>query len=220
MKHLRTLAVLLLFISICAAAFAAKVPTPSEFLGFTVGADRTLADYKQISSYFAELAKDSPRVQVQHLGPTTQGNDMIMAVISSPENLKNKARYQEIARKLADPHGLTKDQIDALVKEGKAIVLVTCAIHASEIGATQMSMEWAHALATSEDPAIKQRLDNVILLLVPSLNPDGNMMEVEWYRKNLGTKYEGSRMPWMYHHYVGHDNNRDWYMLTQKERRP
>lgn len=218
MRNLRSFAVLVLFLSLGAAAFAAnKVPTPSEFLGFSVGADRTLADYKQIFSYFTELAKDSPRVQIERLGTTTLGNDMIMAVISSPENLKNKARYQEIARKLADPRGLPQEQIEALVKEGKTIVLVTCSIHASEIGATQMSMEWAHALATSDDPAIKRRLDNVILLLVPSLNPDGNIMEVDWYRQNLGTKYEGSRMPWMYHHYVGHDNNRDWYMLTQKE---
>jgi hypothetical protein len=218
MKHLRTVAVLLLFVSLCVVAFAAaKVPSPSEFLGFTVGADRQLADYKQLSAYFAELAKHSPRVQIENLGKTTLGNDMIMAIISSEQNLKNKARYQEIARKLADPRGLTQEQIDTLVREGKTVVLVTCAIHASEIGSTQMSMEWAHALATSEDPAIKQRLDNVILLLVPSLNPDGNIMEVDWYRKHLGTKYEGSRMPWMYHYYVGHDNNRDWYMLTQKE---
>jgi hypothetical protein len=218
MKRVFNLAVLALCLSFAAGVFAAnKVPTPSEFLGFTVGADHQLADYKQISAYFAELAKDSPRVQIEHLGPTTQGNDMILAAISTPENLKNKARYQEIARNLADPRGLTQQQIDALVKEGKTIVLVTCAIHASEIGSTQMSMEWAYALATSEDPVVKQRLENVILLLVPSLNPDGNIMEVNWYRKNLGTKYEGSRMPWMYHQYVGHDNNRDWFMLTQKE---
>ena len=82
-----------------------------------------------------------------------------------------------------------------------------------------MAMEWAHALATAQDAETKRRLDEVVLLLVPSLNPDGQIMETEWYRKHLGTRYEGGRMPWLYHHYVGHDNNRDWFMLTQKETR-
>ena len=194
-----------------------KIPTPSEFLAFEVGADRTLADYRQIVSYFHALASASKRIEIENLGPTTLGNDMIMAVISSEENLKNKGKYREIAKKLADPRGLSQSEIDNLVHSGKAIVLVTCGIHASEIGASQMSMEWAHALVTDKDAETIRQLDNVILLLVPSLNPDGQIMEVEWYRKNLGTQFEGGRMPWLYHHYVGHDNNRDWYMLTQKE---
>jgi len=196
---------------------AAEPPTPSQFLRFTVGADRQLADYSQISAYFKALAASSPRIQIENLGPTTQGRDLLMAVISSEANLKNKARYMEIARKVADPRGLGEAQVEALAKEGRAIVLVTCSIHASEIGATQMAMEWAHALATAKDPETQRRLDKVILLLVPSLNPDGQVMEIEYYRKNLGTKYEGGRLPWLYHPYVGHDNNRDWYMLTQKE---
>jgi len=199
------------------SSVAAEPPSPSQFLKFTVGEDRQLADYGQITAYFKALAAASPRVQIENLGPTTQGRDMIMAVISSEANLRAKAKYQDIARKLADPRGLSEAQIDALSKEGKAIVLVSCSIHASEIGATQMAMEWAHALATAKDAETLRRLDKVILLLVPSLNPDGQMMETEYYRKNLGTKYEGGRLPYLYHPYVGHDNNRDWYMLTQKE---
>jgi hypothetical protein len=199
------------------SAAAAEPPSPSQFLKFTLGEDRKLADYGQITAYFKALAAVSPRVQIENLGPTTQGRDMIMAVISSEANLRSKAKYQEIARKLADPRGLSDLQVDALAKEGKAIVLVTCSIHASEIGATQMAMEWAHALATAKDPETLRRLDKVILLLVPSLNPDGQVMETEYYRKNLGTKYEGGRLPYLYQPYVGHDNNRDWYMLTQKE---
>jgi hypothetical protein len=178
-----------------------------------------LADYRQIASYFKALAASSPRIQVENLGSTTLGNELLLAAISSEENLKNVKRYQEIARKLADPRGLSDAQIDSLVNEGKVIVLVTCNIHASEIGSSQMAMEWAHALVTAEDAETSRRLDQVILLLVPSLNPDGQIMETEWYRKNLGTKYEGMRLPWLYHHYVGHDNNRDWFMLTQKETR-
>jgi len=196
---------------------AAHAPTPSEFLGFEVGADRKLADYKQISSYFKALAGASPRVQVEVLGKTTLGEDMFMAVISTPENLANKARYKEIARKLADPRGLTSQQIDQLAHDGKTILLLTCNIHSTEIGSSQMAMEWAYQLATTQDPEILRRLNDSIVLLVPSLNPDGETMVTDWYRKYLGTKYEGGPMPYLYHHYVGHDDNRDWFMLTQIE---
>ena len=199
------------------AAQSSRVPTPSEHLGFEVGADRKLADYEQVVSYFRKLDECSDRLEIENLGPTTQGRPLIQAVISSEENLKNKRKYQEIARKLADPRGLSPSEIESLVSEGKAIVLVTCNIHASEIGATQMAMEWAYGLVTAQDEETQRRLKNVILLLAPSINPDGMTMEVEWYRKYLGTPFEGGRMPWLYHQYVGHDNNRDWFMLTQKE---
>jgi hypothetical protein len=210
-------AVLLSFVP--AAAFAARIPTPSEALGFTVGADKQLADYRQIAGYFKTLAAASPRVQIQVLGKTTLGEDMFMAIISSEENIANLAKIRETSRKLADPRGLSEAETNALAKDGKVVLLITCNIHSTEIGASQMAMEWAHALASATDAETKRRLDRVVLLLLPSLNPDGQIMETEWYRKNLGTKFEGSRMPWLYHHYVGHDDNRDWYMLTQKETR-
>ena len=221
----RSIGFCLLFIAalpLSAAIVDAQSPgvqTPSQFLGFEVGADRQLADYKQIAAYLNALEKTSGRIEIEHLGPTTLGNDMVMAVISTEENLKNKKLYQDIAKKLADPRGLSAKEIEALVHRGKAIVLVTCNIHSTEIGATQMVMEWAFSLATAQDPETMRRLDNVILLVVPSLNPDGQLMEVAWYRKYLGTKFEGGRMPWLYHPYAGHDDNRDWYMLTQKETR-
>ncbi|MCX6144283.1 MAG: M14 family metallopeptidase [Ignavibacteriales bacterium] len=212
----------IVFVAFCVFACStvvgqSKVQTPSQFLGFEVGADRQLADYKQIVSYLNHLAKGSERIEIESLGATTLGNDMIMAVISSEENLKNKSKYQEIARKLADPRGLSQKEIQGLVEGGKAIVLVTCNIHSTEIGSTQMVLEWAHSLVTAQDEETRRRLDNVILLILPSLNPDGQLMEVEWYRKYVGTKYEGGRSPFLYHPYVGHDDNRDWYMLTQKE---
>ncbi len=200
-------------------ALGAKISTPSESLGFSVGADRQLADYRQIATYFKALAAGSPRVKIEMLGKTTLGEDMFLAVISSEENIQNLPRLREISRRLADPRGLSEADTAALAREGRVILLITCNIHSTEIGASQMAMEWAHALATATDAETKRRLDRVVLLLVPSLNPDGQIMETEWYRKNLGTKYEGSRMPWLYHHYVGHDDNRDWYMLTQKETR-
>jgi hypothetical protein len=210
----RTLALLLLIV---AASAHAATQSPSQFLGFEVGADRTLADYKQIVSYFRALAAASPRVQVESLGKTTLGEDFVMVIVSSEANMRNLPRIRAIAKQLADPRGLSDSQIDSLVREGKSIVLVTCNIHSSEIASSQMAMEWAYALATANDPETKRRLDNAVLLLVPSLNPDGENMITDYYRKYLGTRYEGGRLPWLYHHYVGHDNNRDWYMLTQIE---
>jgi hypothetical protein len=197
----------------------AQIPSPSEYLKMNVGADKTLADYRQIRTYFNALDQASPRVDVEVLGKTVLGEEMFMAVISSEENIRNKARIRQVAKQLADPRGLSEADVEKLTREGKAVVLVTCNIHASEIASSQMAMEWAHALATANDAETKRRLDNVVLLLVPSLNPDGQIMITDYYRKYAGTKYEGGRMPWLYHHYVGHDNNRDWYMLTQPETR-
>ncbi len=208
-----------LLVLLLALPLAAQIPSPSEFLKMKVGADRTLADYKQIRGYFDALAKASPRVDLEVLGKTTLGEEMFMAVISSEENIRNQGRIKAEAKRLADPRGLSEAEAERIVREGKAVVLVTCNIHASEIASSQMAMEWAHALATSNDPEIRRRLDNVVLLLVPSLNPDGQSMIVDYYRKYVGTPYEGGRLPWLYHPYVGHDNNRDWYMLTQLETR-
>jgi hypothetical protein len=200
-------------------ASGAVVPSPSDFLGMKIGADRTLADYRQIVSYLKAVEAASPRVKLEVLGRTTLGEELVLAVVSSEENMRNLPRIREISRKLADPRGLTDEKVAALAKEGKAVVLVTCNIHSTEIGATQMVLEWVQALAAATDAETLRRLSNVVLLIVPSVNPDGQMMETEWYRKHLGTKYEGGRMPWLYHPYVGHDDNRDWYMLTQKETR-
>lgn len=212
-------AILVLLTLLPTFASAQSIPTPSEHLEISIGADRVVADYRQIRDYFAMLDEKSPRVVVESLGETTLGEPMIMAIISSESNIANLDRYKEIARKVSDPRGLTDKEMAALATEGRAIVLVTCNIHSTEVASSQMAMEWAHALATATDAKTTRRLDDVILLLVPSLNPDGQIMETEWYRKYLGTKYEGGSMPWLYHHYVGHDNNRDWFMLTQKETR-
>ena len=211
------LALAALFSLAAAPIEAAPIPSPREYLRMEIGADRVLADYRQIRSYFAELDRLSPRVQVQSLGKSTLGEDMVMAVITSEANMARLPRLKEIARRLADPRGLGDAEIGSLAEEGRAFLLITCNIHATEIGSTQMALEWAHALASAGDAETLRRLDEVVLLLVPSLNPDGQIMETEWYRKWLGTPYEGGRQPWLYHHYTGHDNNRDWYMLTQAE---
>ncbi len=208
-----------IFSAMMSASSLAAVPTPESFLGHRVGEDRTLADYGQIVRYFEALDQGSDRVQVQKLGKSVLGRDLIMAVISSEANLRDADRYRGIARRLADPRGLEPAEAERLIAEGKAIVLVTCNIHSTEIGSSQMAMEWAHSLATSDDPRVRAWLDEVILLLMPSINPDGTDMIVDYYRKYLGTEWEGGRLPWLYHHYAGHDNNRDWYMLNLPETR-
>ena len=223
MPCLPTLRRLVAHVVLASAAIAvplgvgAAPPSPQSFLGFSVGADRKLADYGQIVRYLEALDEGSDRLTLMRLGQTTLGRVMVMAVISSEANLRDLERYRTTARRLADPRGLSPAEAEKLVQDGKVILLVTCNIHSSEIGASQMAMEWAHSLATSEDPKVRRWLDDVILLLMPSINPDGTDMIVEYYRKYLGTEWEGGRLPWLYHHYAGHDNNRDWYMLTLPE---
>jgi hypothetical protein len=193
--------------------------SPDEFFNTTIGADRTLIAYPQIREYFAHLASVSPRVRISDEGVSTLGNPMLLAVISSEKNLNELARLVEINRKLANPDRIDPQELPGLIASGKVFVLITAAIHATEIAATQMAMLFAHDWATTGDPAKKSVLDRVVILLMPSINPDGNIMVTEWYKKSLGTTYEGGRMPWLYHHYAGHDTNRDFCWLNLVETR-
>jgi hypothetical protein len=199
------------------AARAAEIPTPEAFLGHRVGADRKLAPWPKVVEYLRLLDAASDRISIESAGTSTLGNDMPVVVLTSEANQRNLDRYREISRRLAFPEGLSEKEAKALVAEGKTIALVTCSIHSTEVGSTQMTLEFVHDVATTRDPELLSWLDNAILLLMPSINPDGQVMVVDWYNKNLGTPYEGGPLPWLYHHYVGHDNNRDFYMLTQKE---
>jgi hypothetical protein len=206
-----------------AIAAVAQVPAPKDTLGWTPGDDRKLASWASIVDYFQKLDKASDRMQFQEIGKTTMGAPFVYATISTPENLKNLEKYKQINADLADPRrlALKKPPIDTLAKtriaNGKTIVLITCGIHSTEVGSTLSSMLIAHELASSNDPRIKNILDNTIILLVPSLNPDGVDIVKNWYDKTLGTPYEGTNPPELYHKYVGHDNNRDWYAFTQVE---
>src|SRR5512143_1833082 len=149
---------LLLALALPAGLAAAAPPTPSEFLKLQVGADRTLADWRQIVSYFRALDAASDRVEVTTIGRSTLGEEMILAAISSPEDLAGKDRIRAIARRLADPWGLSGEEARRLVGEGEAVLRVTCAIHASETASAQMAVEGAYALATAQDAATKRRL--------------------------------------------------------------
>jgi hypothetical protein len=217
--HVRHLVFVLTVLALADSALLAQTP-PDKFLGFKVGADRKLADYAQITAYFQKLAQESPKIKLFTIGESVQKKPMIMAAISTPENLARLDRWKEITHKLRDPRLTSSDEARKLAREGKAIVLITCSLHATEIAASQMSMELAYDLVTGKTffDAGKM-LSDVIVLLVPSHNPDGNQMVVDWYKKYVGTKYEGGGMPWLYHVYAGHDNNRDWYMFNLPETR-
>jgi len=193
------------------------IPTPEEHFGHQVGADRTLIPYPDVLEYLEMIAASSDRVSIEEAGRSTLDNPMKVVVLTSPANQANLDRLREVAGLLANPGDLTPEESAALVAEGKVIALVTCSIHSTEVGSTQMVAEFVHDFATTDDPEKLAWMDEAVLLIMPSINPDGQLMVVDWYNEWLGTEYEGGRMPWLYHHYVGHDNNRDFYMLTQKE---
>jgi hypothetical protein len=197
-----------------------KVPSPEKTLGFKIGEDRKLAKWDQFLAYFGELTKASDRIKLDTLGKTTLGRPFVVATISAPENLKRLDELKEIQRKLSDPRSLanaTESAINELIGKGKTAVVITCSIHSTEVGGTFTATELAYKLTSQNTPEVKGILDNVIILLVPSLNPDGTDIVADWYQKTLGTPAEGSAPPELYHHYTGHDNNRDWYAFTQVE---
>ncbi|HEX8748701.1 MAG TPA: M14 metallopeptidase family protein [Pyrinomonadaceae bacterium] len=198
----------------------ATVPAPEDVLGFRPGDDRKLASWNQVVDYFQKLAAASGRVRFERLGKTTMGAPFVMATISAPENLSRLEEYKKIQQRLADPRllGANRErQAAQLISRGKTIVLITCGIHSTEVGSYLSSMLIAHRLASSEEPLVREILRDTIILLVPSLNPDGVDIVKNWYDRTLGTPFEGTEPPELYHQYTGHDNNRDWYAFTQVE---
>jgi hypothetical protein len=207
-----------IFLLFTLATFA-QVPQPKDVLGFTPGDDRKLASWAQTLEYFKKLDAASERMQFQEIGKTTMGVPFVYATISSPENLKNLEKYKQINAKLADPRTFKSNDATAkiLIAQGKTIVLITCGVHSDEVGSELSSMLIAYKLLSSNDAETLNILKNTIILLVPSLNPDGVDIVKNWYDKTLGTPYEGTDPPELYHKYVGHDDNRDWYAFTQVE---
>ena len=212
------------FLSVPALLFAATiasaqqpVTSPEQAFGFKPGADRKLADWVQLTAYFKKLSTESPRVHYEELGKTTEGRPFVSVTISSAENMAHLDEYRKIQAALADPRVTTEAQAKDLIARGKTVLVVTCNIHSTEIASSQSASEFAYRLATGDSPEIKAILDNVIVVLVPSLNPDGQQLVTDWYKKYLGTPYEGTQPVVIWHHYTGHDDNRDWAAFTQVE---
>ena len=199
---------------------APRIPTPKSVLGFEPGEDRKLAEWPLLVRYYQALAKASDRVRYRELGKTTLGAPFVALVISSPQNLRRLNHLRSLNARLADPRTLrsTRETEEAL-RDGKTVVLITSGIHSTEVGGHLTPVVLAHRLATDTSAATRAILDHVILLLVPSLNPDGVTIVTRWYNRTLGTPAEGTEPPELYHHYAGHDNNRDWYAFTQVETR-
>jgi len=190
---------------------------PDEYFMKKIGEDRTLIHYNGIVKYMKYLGDNSPRIKTVNEGMSTRGNPMILSFISSEKNIKNLDELIQLNKKLANPDRMKRMDMNLCISGGKVFILITGTIHSTEIASAQMMMLLAHKYAVSKKEEVNEILDNVVIMLMPSINPDGNIMISEWYKKNLGTEFEGGPLPYLYHHYAGHDTNRDFYMLNLKE---
>ena len=194
-----------------------RITTPKEALGFDIGDDYRLATYAQLSAYWQQLARQSARMVLDTIGTTAEGRPQLMAIITSPENQRNLTRYQQIAQRLAHAEGLTDDQARALAAEGKAVVWIDGGLHATEVLGAHQLMETVWQLVSQDDPETLRFLNDVIVLAVHA-NPDGMELVSGWYmREPDSLKRNSSSIPRLYQKYIGHDNNRDFYIVNQPE---
>lgn len=202
----------------CTPAFSqGKVTSPKEQFGFNVGDDYQLASYAHLADYWKKLGKESPRFSLVEIGKTAEGRTMIMAIVTSAENQKKLARYKEIARRLALAEGLTDEQARALAREGKAVVWIDGGLHATEVLGAQQLLEMSYQMTSMNDPETLRLLNDDILLLTP-VNPDGMDLVSNWYmREAEPTKRSTAGLPRLYQKYIGHDNNRDFYISNMPE---
>ena len=196
-----------------------EVTPPESYLGRPLGRDFELADWSEVSGYFLRLGRESSRVHVEKVGETTEGRDFLLATISSEANLASLERLREDAARIADPRGLDAEEKEALIARAKPILFISIGMHSTETAAPQFGMEFAHELATSEAEPFKSAREEMVCLIAPCLNPDGLDHVVSWYRETVDTPYEASGLLKLYQYYTGHDNNRDWFMLSQNETR-
>jgi hypothetical protein len=199
------------------ASAQSHITTPKEEFGFNFGDDYQLATYRQLAAYWQKLDRESDRITVQEIGSTSEGRPHLMAIVTSPENHRNLARYREISRRLALVDQLTDDQARALAKEGKAVVWIDGGLHASEVLGAQQLGEMVYQMVSRTDEETMRLLNDTIMLFVHA-NPDGHDLVADWYMRNSAPeKRTSAGLPLLYHHYIGHDNNRDFFASTQKE---
>lgn len=198
-------------------AFAQRgVPTPAEVLGFEPGSDYKMANYNQITDYFKQLDAASDRARLTQIGTSVLGRPLYVMFISSSQNIQKLEDYRLISEQLARAR-VDEQTARQLATEGKSIVWIDGGMHATERAGGQMPPVLAHRLITEESPEMQEIRDKVIVLLMPNMNPDGLDIVTNWYNKYVGTPFETTGPAWLYHYYVGHDNNRDWFMNNMPE---
>jgi len=195
----------------------ASVESPEKHFGFKPGSDKMLFGYDALVGYLQKLDASSPRLKLLSIGNTPLGKEMYIAFISSEENIKNLNNLKEINRKLTLVPDIPTPERESMIRQGRVFVLASLSMHSSEVGPSQSAPDVAYALTTADDPQKLKWLQNVVYMMVPSHNPDGMDMIVNHYNKYKNTKYERTSMPGIYHKYVGHDNNRDFVTLSQKD---
>jgi len=213
--HIVTVCLLAL---ISASTSLAQVPAPASVLGFEPGADYKLANYDQVADYYQQLSAASDRVQMSTIGTTSMGRPMTLLFMSSADNLDRLDRWRDISSMLARAR-VAEGKAQQLAEEGKAVVWIDAGMHSTERAPGQAMLTLAHRVATEESAEMQKIRENVVLLLMPMMNPDGLDIVENWYDRVLDTPYETSSPPWLYQKYVGHDNNRDWFMNNMPETR-
>jgi hypothetical protein len=200
-----------------ASLSAQTVTTPRQQFGHDIGADFQLPDYQQLTAYWQKLDRESDRIKVVEIGKTAEGRPQLMAIVTSPENHRRLDRYREISRRLAQAESLTDDQARALAREGKAVVWIDGGLHATEVLGAQQLVETVYQLVSRGDPETTRILNDCIVLAVHA-NPDGHELVANWYmREKEPTRRSTSGIPRLYQKYIGHDNNRDFYLSSQPE---
>ena len=185
--------------------------------GLQPGFRRELAHWDELSEYYRLLDRESPRLQVVEMGPSTWGSDFLALLVSSPENLARLDELQAINALLSDPQGASPDGIERAVENGVVVVAQSFGLHSNDVAATRTAAELAYDMVTRDDPVMMQILENTLSILFPSLNPDGTGRITDWYRQTVGIPHEGSAIPWLYHPYIGHNDNRDAFMQNTVE---
>jgi hypothetical protein len=194
-----------------------RITTPREQFGFNIGDDYHLANYTQLMEYWQKLERESPRMVLREMGETAEGRPQLIAIITSPENHPNLDRYKEIARLLARAEGLTDEQARELAQEGKAVVWIDGGLHATEVLGAHQLMEMVYQMVSLTDRETMRFLDDIILLAAHA-NPDGMELVSDWYmREPDPTQRRSGGIPRLYQKYIGHDNNRDSYLVSQPE---
>ncbi len=193
-----------------------KILSPEEFFGFKVGADFHLLNYEQALDYWKRLEEASGKIKLIEYGFSSFGRPMVLAIISAEENMAKLEDYKNLSKRLSLVRDVDESEAKKLSKEGKIIVWIDGGLHATEVAPAQHLIQLAYDLV-SDDSEENERILREAIVMLSFPNPDGMDMVSEWYHQNLGTPYEASPLPWLYQKYIGHDNNRDSFMLSVPE---